>query len=127
MPLSPAQLEALARERKIAGGKDWRAPMESDYFDDFYAATSTFVEEATTDTLRTVMEEAAAFNTRHNCLFLGGLIWGLWRAWAECPDCPGSFRVPLDEDRIYWTCPNCRKVWQRREKEEADAFIAGAA
>lgn len=44
----------------------------------------------------------------------GRLAWGLLRALYECPDCPGHFRVPLNDEEGALACPNCRAVWRRR-------------
>jgi hypothetical protein len=38
--------------------------------------------------------------------------WGMLRAIYECPDCPGSFRVPLKADPNTIVCPNCCGVWE---------------
>lgn len=81
-------------------------------------------ETATPGGLRgvdTFIDEAIAFNARHPELdeqqqAFGGLLWGAMRAIAECPNCPGRFRVPLDGDwnRLY--CPGCGYLWQRTEQ-----------
>lgn len=62
----------------------------------------------------TVAIEGDAFAKRHaelgpEAAVMGGLAWGLLRALAECPDCPGSFRVPAGQDGL-WRCPACGKV-----------------
>jgi len=49
---------------------------------------------------------------------MGGLLWGLLRAVAECPSCPGVFRVPLDEEWNRLICPNCKRVWRKIEEED---------
>lgn len=48
-------------------------------------------------------------------LSLGGMAWGLLRAIAECPNCPGVFRVPHDEDWHVLVCPQCHGVWADRD------------
>lgn len=63
----------------------------------------------------TVCDEAKAFTARHPELTgtqqaNGMLVWGLLRAVAECPNCPGVFRVSPDNWHTL-VCPQCRGVW----------------
>ena len=65
----------------------------------------------------TFVDEAAAFHRRHPDLdaqqaSFGGLAWGLLRALAECPECPGTFRRPLDAAWTRLACPRCGGVWE---------------
>lgn len=67
----------------------------------------------------TFTDEALAFTRRHPDLTpqqqtFGGLAWGLMRAIAECPDCPGVIRTPRDNWR-HLDCPACQKRWTREE------------
>lgn len=72
-----------------------------------------------TDELATFLVEGAAFSDRHEATLgarvatTGGVFWGLLRAIAECPDCPGVFRRPLDDDWGRLGCPQCLNVWVR--------------
>jgi hypothetical protein len=63
----------------------------------------------------TFRKECLAFMQRHEgeptIQLFGGLFWGLLRAFAECPNCPGVFRVPLDEEGLLWACPKCKGFW----------------
>jgi hypothetical protein len=57
---------------------------------------------------------------------LGALAWGLWRALAECDDCPGVIRLRVGGrfGRDPWdvlACPNCGGVWHRREPSPTQA------
>ena len=67
-----------------------------------------------------VCTEANAFAARHpdlhgtEALPSGMLVWGLLRAIAECPACPGVFRTSPD----HWQtliCPQCHGVWRYQE------------
>lgn len=64
----------------------------------------------------TVCDEAKAFMARHPDLSqtaqaTGGLIWGLLRALAQCPDCgPGVYRWSPDQWHTL-LCPQCGGVW----------------
>lgn len=73
------------------------------------------------DSLDTVMTEWKAFDDRHPeyaHLGLGGLTMGLMKALYECPDCPGSFRVPIaHETRELIGCAKCGGMWEWREPE----------
>jgi len=78
-----------------------------------------------TDPVKTVVDEANAFMDRHAdrvppgspALTIGGLTWGLMRAIAECPTCPGVFRAPaghrlgFPHDWDALRCPSCELVW----------------
>lgn len=72
----------------------------------------------------TFVTESASFLKRHPGLddvqkSFGGLTWGLMRAVAECPNCPGHYRVPITADGQIdhsgaWdrlACSHCRHVW----------------
>jgi hypothetical protein len=66
--------------------------------------------------VHTFTDEALAFTDRHRDLNpgqagIGGMVWGFMRAIAECPDCPGTFRIPLDEEWHELACPKCHGVW----------------
>ncbi len=67
------------------------------------------------------VDEMLAFDQRHQGEYMvGGLVWGLMRAVAECPRCPGVFRVPLDGNS--WDelrCPACGGVWQHIPETKA--------
>jgi hypothetical protein len=70
-----------------------------------------------------VCDEAKAFAARHPDLnaaqqATGMLTWGLLRALAECPDCPGVFRVSPDDWHTL-VCPQCRGVWVYTPTPEA--------
>lgn len=70
------------------------------------------------DPVDTFVTEALAFDRRHPELNdaqanLGGLAWGLMRALAACPDCPGVFRRPLDAGWRRLACPRCGGVWEQ--------------
>lgn len=45
----------------------------------------------------------------------GGMVWGLMRAIAECPNCPGRFRTPLDPDWHRLHCANCGYTWTHED------------
>lgn len=86
---------------------------------------------ANVDSVRTMAAEGESFYRRHvgglghAAAGIGGLFWGLLRAAAECPNCPGVFRTPVhaggadtggddtggDEHEEFWRCPNCGGVW----------------
>ncbi|MCC6315051.1 MAG: hypothetical protein IT337_13685 [Thermomicrobiales bacterium] len=73
-----------------------------------------------------VVDEGQAFIRRHEddlgvntfASTVGGLTWGLMRAIAECPNCPGTFRTPVGKAYGYesafdlMTCPQCRCTWK---------------
>ena len=66
--------------------------------------------------VHTVCDEARAFRARHPLLnatqqSLGMLTFGLLRAVAECPDCPGVFRASPDDWQTL-ICPQCHGVWK---------------
>jgi len=66
-----------------------------------------------------VCDEGHAFIARHDDLnetqrATGGLLWGLMRAIAECPDCPGVFRASPDHWQTL-VCPQCRGVWRYQD------------
>lgn len=80
----------------------------------------------------TFTNEALAFTERHGeqlgpvAATFGGLTFGAMKAIAECPNCPGHFRVPYDaEGRLAWPvgngnwkylrCPECKGVWKLGE------------
>lgn len=85
----------------------------------------------------TFVDSALDFTERHRNLdaqqaSFGGLLWGAMRAIAECPDCPGRFRVPVEPDPEhpgYWRvirdalkgpwahlyCFACQKGWHFTE------------
>ena len=74
----------------------------------------------TNDPLRsvhTVIEEGLAFDARHPDLRdnpfrgTGMLLYGLLRSVAECPACPGVFRVPSDATWTHLDCPQCHQRW----------------
>ena len=70
------------------------------------------------DSLQTVIREGTAFNQRHpelnsNQQVYGGWTWGLLRAIAECPNCPGHYRVPQDQEWNVLYCPNCGTYWEK--------------
>ena len=72
----------------------------------------------------TFTDEALGFIERNPGLnatqqAFGGVLFGAMKALAECPECPGHFRIPLDEDGTpnafgswtYMYCPNCDQMW----------------
>ena len=67
----------------------------------------------------TFVEEGQSFARRHEAELgptasvWGGLVYGLMRALAECPACPGTFRVPLDADWRRLACRRCGGVWEQ--------------
>ena len=66
-------------------------------------------------TVETFLREGQAFQKRHpNMPEVGSWAWGLLRAFAECPNCPGHFRVPLDPQWNRLVCPNCKTVWEHK-------------
>lgn len=71
--------------------------------------------------VHTVIDEGEAFIERNNldgaAASMGGLTWGLLRAIAECPDCPGIFRVPLDDDWNMLYCPSCKGIWAKKDTD----------
>ena len=70
-------------------------------------------------------DEGAAFAARHRADLsppaqsLGALAWGLLRAVAECPVCPGVFRVPSDRAWTHLDCPQCHGRWTFQGQEDA--------
>lgn len=73
------------------------------------------------DHVRTFLTEGQAFVQAHreevgndSVVEFGGWVWGLMRAIAECPNCPGVFRVPTDDDWTYLVCPQCKGVWAHK-------------
>lgn len=74
--------------------------------------------------VNTFVDEAMSFQSRHNALnniqsAFGGTLFGFMKALAECPECPGHFRIPYDADGTpnafgewaYLYCPNCKALW----------------
>lgn len=65
-----------------------------------------------------VVDEGEAFmarcrDVRGDARVVGGLVWGLLRAVAECPRCPGYFRVPRSlSDWSLLHCLNCDGWWE---------------
>lgn len=67
-------------------------------------------------------DEGAAFADRHPDLSetgrsWGATMWGLLRAVAECPDCPGHFRVfgtYEGKDAMY--CAQCGGLWLKQDE-----------
>lgn len=72
----------------------------------------------------TFVDQSKDFLSRHPDLndvqkSFGGLTWGLMRAVAECPNCPGHYRVPITEEGKIdqsgeWhrlACSQCRHIW----------------
>ena len=62
-----------------------------------------------------ICDEGTAFLHRHPELndthkSVGGLLYGFLRAVAECPDCPGVFRVSPDGWQTL-VCRQCGGVW----------------
>lgn len=49
---------------------------------------------------------------------LGAVTWGFMRAIAECPECPGIFRIPDNEDWDHLYCPSCHGVWTHKSVKE---------
>jgi len=47
-------------------------------------------------------------------LNLGSITWGFMRAIAECPNCPGVFRIPDNENWDHLYCPSCNTVWTHK-------------
>lgn len=78
-----------------------------------------------TATLDTFMDGWGGFNERHPEMAdnpLGGMTWGFMRAIAECPECPGVFRVPVNgKDWDVLGCPRCGGVWRWEDPEKAPA------
>lgn len=67
--------------------------------------------------LDTFSREGNAFIQRHPDLpdtakSLGGLTWGILRAVLECPNCPGNFRVPQDQEGRVLYSPCCGTWWE---------------
>lgn len=71
------------------------------------------------DAAEVVVREGTAFAQRNRDLSpdaqsMGALAWGLLRAVAECPHCPGVYRTwhyDANNDEI-WTCPHCQRQWK---------------
>lgn len=85
----------------------------------------------TMDSVKTYVDEGQSFLSRNDDLdaqqsSFGSLLWASMRAMAECPDCPGAFRIPHDSDWTpnafgewkYLACPKCQKVWELTSKPE---------
>ena len=71
--------------------------------------------------VHTVCEEAKTLAARHPELpdaaqGAGMLAWGLLRAVAECPECPGVFRCPTDTAWTHLDCPHCGGRWTYHPK-----------
>ncbi len=66
-------------------------------------------------------------------LGLTALAWGMLKAIYECPDCPGHYRVPMEERDGCWrqvpyeragddstweaiACPHCQGLWTRKHE-----------
>lgn len=75
------------------------------------------------DAVGTMVTEGQGFYQRHvdhlgdTAATWGGILWGLMRAIAECPHCPGVYRVPQDDDWRTLICPRCHGEWVRRDGE----------
>lgn len=70
----------------------------------------------TIDPVGTFVSEAGGFVRRHPDLSeaqkaMGGTAWGMMRAVLECPDHPGAFRVPLDDQWVSIVCPIDGSTW----------------
>lgn len=67
--------------------------------------------------LNLAVDEAGAFLERHpevgNYPFgtASAVAFGMLRAIAECPRCPGTFRVPTVEPPDGWYCHRCEGLW----------------
>lgn len=83
------------------------------------------------DSVKTFTEEGQGFIDRNPGLnktqqAFGGVLFASMRALAECPKCPGHFRIPMDEDGTpnafgswtYLVCPNCQTMWTSKPVEE---------
>ncbi len=79
--------------------------------------------------VNTVVDEGNAFIDRmpedlrndSRATTWGGLVWGVMRALAECPRCPGHFRVPCKGHEDTWkfmACTNCGGIWEHVEPAE---------
>ena len=74
------------------------------------------------EAIDTFMDAWADFDHRHPEYKdnpLGGMTWGFMRAIAECPRCPGVFRVPVDGSN--WDllrCPACGGLWKWQDPAE---------
>ena len=69
--------------------------------------------------VNTFANEAKDFMDKHKDLteskmVLGGVAWGFLRALAECPDCPGVYRIPDNEEWDHLYCPSCKNVWTHK-------------
>ena len=69
--------------------------------------------------IQTFINEYRVFTETHTDLNdvklnLGGMAWGFMRAIAECPNCPGVFRIPDNEDWDHLYCPSCHEVWTHK-------------
>lgn len=79
------------------------------------------------DPARTFVQEGDAFYAQHvadlghTAATWGGLTWGLLRALAECPDCPGVFRYALDDEWRFWRCPRCGGMWEWKHADSGAA------
>lgn len=77
----------------------------------------------------TFIDTALAFSERHPKIkdtpqgALGAALFGMMKALAECPECPGAFRIPHDSDWTpnllgewkYLACPQCQRVWTHND------------
>lgn len=88
--------------------------------------------------VNTVVEQGNALRERYrerggepgnDALPTGMLLWGLLRAVAECPNCPGVFRNPyhaggvpgtMDDWGEYLVCPRCGGVWKWLDTQEPE-------
>jgi len=73
--------------------------------------------------VRTFVDEGIQFTKSHPELNdvqanSGAVTWGFMRALAECPDCPGVFRIPDNEDWDHLYCPSCQGVWTHKSVKE---------
>jgi hypothetical protein len=66
--------------------------------------------------VHTFCDESTAFAERHRAdvpgdqRVWGAVAWGFLRALAECPACPGVYRVSPDQWQTL-ICPQCAGVW----------------
>jgi hypothetical protein len=85
------------------------------------------------DPMQTFCDEADAFRDRNRAELdelgetataFGTVTWGLMRALAECPDCPGTFRTPIGtavgaDAFDVLRCPRCERVWATAQGRKA--------
>ena len=77
------------------------------------------------DAVGTMVTEGQDFYQRHAATLgdtaatWGGMLWGLMRAIAACPPCPGVYRVPQDDAWQTLICPRCHGVWVKRDDAAA--------